>query len=150
MYTGTTRVRTQKKRHHVLWYVLLYPVRMMLYMLVGDYLAQRVEELKPECHVYGHTHFTQDHSMDGTRYVQWPLGYPREMRRRRDGGKGWKPLMLWDIQDGHSAQRSSYWSDFYRNNERKPHIVTPAPYVATKSPPQKSSMNATASLRATF
>ncbi|KAI8102062.1 hypothetical protein M9434_007121 [Picochlorum sp. BPE23] len=101
----------------------------------SDYLARRVEELQPDCHVYGHTHFTQDQKIQGTgtRFVQWPLGYPKEMKRRRNGGLGWSPIMLWDTKDGHSPQRSSYWSDFYRNNDRKAHIVTPAPYVSVKS-----------------
>lgn len=98
----------------------------------SDHLARRVEELRPDCHVYGHTHFTQDHTMHGTRFVQWPLGYPKEMRRRRDGGMGWKPCLLWDIYDGVSDRKSTYWSDFYRNNERKAHIVTPAPYTAVR------------------
>ena len=98
----------------------------------SDHLAKRVEELRPDCHVYGHTHFTQDHTMHGTRFVQWPLGYPKEMKRRRDGGAGWKPCLLWDIHEGVSDRKSTYWSDFYRNNERKAHIVTPAPYSAVR------------------
>lgn len=113
----------------------------------SDYLAERLRVLKPECHVYGHTHFTQDQRLqDGTRYVQWPLGYPREHSRRRNGGDGWKPLILWDVKEGHSPQKSTYWSDFYRANERKPHLINPAPYVATS----KSSPKASTAMRATF
>lgn len=117
----------------------------------SDYLAKRVESLKPACHIYGHTHFTQDQTLDGTRYVQWPLGYPKEHRRRRDGGRGWKPIKLWDIEDGHSQQRSSYWSDFYRNNDRKPHIVSPAPYVSIKSSRASGSITTSSTnIRAAF
>ena len=105
----------------------------------SDHLARRIEELKPDCHVYGHTHFTQDHTMEGTRFVQWPLGYPKEMQRRRNGGQGWKPCLLWDVHEGESTRRSSYWSDFYRNNERKAHITTPAPYVSVRSTEKKGS-----------
>lgn len=111
----------------------------------SDHLARRVEELRPDCHVYGHTHFTQDQTMHGTRFVQWPLGYPKEMKRRRDGGMGWKPCLLWDIHSGVSDRKSTYWSDFYRNNERKAHIVTPAPYTAVnerKTSPQKTTISA--------
>ena len=68
----------------------------------------------------------------GVRYVQWPLGYPHESRRRRSiaGGGGWEPCLLWDSQEGASAQRRTYWSDFYRDNERRPDITEPAPWVA--------------------
>ncbi len=43
----------------------------------SDYLGARVRKLKPAAHVFGHTHFAWDSEIDGTRYVQWPLGYPR-------------------------------------------------------------------------
>lgn len=106
----------------------------------SDYLGRRVfEEVRPDCHVYGHTHFTQDTVKDGIRFVQWPLGYPKEQRRRRHGGEdgkngknGWGPLLLWDKKNGVSAARSTYWSEFYRANERRPHDVSPAPYVVRR------------------
>lgn len=97
----------------------------------SDYVATRVKKLAPAVHVYGHTHFTQDSVIDGVRYVQWPLGYPRDQARRRDGGIGWSPLAVWDASEGQTAQRRSYWSDFYRQNERKPNIVSPAPWVSS-------------------
>lgn len=37
----------------------------------SDYLRMRVHKLRPKCHIYGHTHFTGDITIDGTRYVQW-------------------------------------------------------------------------------
>ena len=43
----------------------------------SDYLGERVRRLKPAAHIFGHTHFTWDAELKGTRYVQWPLGYPR-------------------------------------------------------------------------
>jgi predicted phosphohydrolase len=95
----------------------------------SDHLARRVEAIRPDCHVFGHTHFTQDQRMNGTRFVQWPLGYPKEMRRRRNGGEGWGPCLLWDAKDGLSEEKSTYWSDFYKQNERRAHLVTPASYV---------------------
>lgn len=65
--------------------------------------------------------------------MQWPLGYPQESRRRRsaaDGGAAWGPVLLWDDEGGVSAQRSSYWGDYYRQNERRPEVTAPAPWVA--------------------
>ena len=43
----------------------------------SDYLGDRVRKLHPAAHVFGHTHFAWDTELDGTRYIQWPLGYPR-------------------------------------------------------------------------
>ena len=43
-------------------------------------LARRMEQLRPDVHVFGHTHFSYDTRLGGTRYVQWPLGYPAEQR----------------------------------------------------------------------
>lgn len=99
----------------------------------SDYLGRRVfEEIRPDAHVYGHTHFTQDMMKEGIRFVQWPLGYPKEQRRRRNGGDGWGPLLLWDKASGSSEARSTYWSDYYRSNARRAHDTSPAPYVVRR------------------
>ena len=96
----------------------------------SDYLGARVAALSPDCHIFGHTHFTQDQTINNTRFVQWPLGYPRDQKMRRDGGAGWEPLAVWDTEaGGATAERRAYWSDYYRNNKRAPHIVNPAPWV---------------------
>ncbi|KAK1304562.1 hypothetical protein QJS10_CPB11g02381 [Acorus calamus] len=44
------------------------------------------------CHVFGHTHFCWDAVLDGIRYVQVPLAYPRERKRRMNGGEDWLPF----------------------------------------------------------
>jgi Icc-related predicted phosphoesterase len=97
----------------------------------STYLATRVLSLQPDVHIFGHTHFTQDQVLDKIRFVQWPLGYPRDQMKRRDGGRGWEPLVVWDsqLQGGITPQKSAYWSDYYRQNERMPHIVDKAPWV---------------------
>ena len=46
----------------------------------SNYIARRIEELKPLVHIFGHTHFQWDATIDGVRYCQWPLGYPKERR----------------------------------------------------------------------
>ena len=46
----------------------------------SDYLAARMKQLKPDVHIFGHTHFSYDVKFGGTRYVQWPLSYPAEQR----------------------------------------------------------------------
>jgi len=46
----------------------------------SDYLAARMKQLKPDVHIFGHTHFSYDVRLGGTRYVQWPLSYPAEQK----------------------------------------------------------------------
>ena len=48
----------------------------------STFLERRVASLKPDVHVFGHTHFGWDATLDGTRYVQACLAYPRERRDR--------------------------------------------------------------------
>lgn len=46
----------------------------------STYVAQRIEELRPLAHVFGHTHFLWDQTIGSVRYVQWCLATPREQR----------------------------------------------------------------------
>ncbi|XP_020533996.1 uncharacterized protein LOC105630189 isoform X2 [Jatropha curcas] len=82
------------------------------------------------CHVFGHTHFCWDAMLDGIRYVQAPLAYPRERKRRMNGGETWLPFGIYS--DGKFAERLSpcYWSDYYATNPRAPHNTELAPWVA--------------------
>lgn len=90
----------------------------------SDFVASRIDKLSPMAHVYGHTHFSQDTVIDGVRYVQWPLGYPAEQKRRRNGGQGWTPLLLFNTTTGElSDERDCYWSAYYKTHSRQPHIT---------------------------
>ncbi|XXG60451.1 hypothetical protein AAC387_Pa04g2359 [Persea americana] len=82
------------------------------------------------CHVFGHTHFCWDAVLDGIRYVQAPLAYPRERKRRMNGGEDWLPFCIY--YDGHLEERLSpcYWSDYYSYNKRQPENTKLAPWVA--------------------
>lgn len=64
------------------------------------------------------------------RYVQAPLAYPRERKRRMNGGEGWLPFCIY--HDSNFAERISpcYWSDYYAQNARTPDITEVAPWVA--------------------
>ncbi|GAA0159868.1 hypothetical protein LIER_16549 [Lithospermum erythrorhizon] len=114
--------------------MLFYP---NLPKVVGsDFLEARIRSLhgndgRPSaCHVFGHTHFCWDALVDGIRYVQAPLAYPREQKRRMNGGEGWLPFCI--FCDGEFTARLSpcFWSDYYAVNTRTPQNTTLAPWVA--------------------
>ena len=44
----------------------------------GVALRDQVATLAPDVHVFGHTHVPWDSTIDSVRYVQWPLGNPKE------------------------------------------------------------------------
>ena len=60
-------------------------------------LKAQVAELKPDVHVFGHTHFSMDKTIRGVRYVQQPLGNPQE----RSNG--------WQIHCDESAPFAQVW-----------------------------------------
>ena len=60
----------------------------------SDHLGDLVLSLKPDVHVFGHTHIPIDIDLDGTYHVQWPLGSPREQSRQCARAKALGPLEL--------------------------------------------------------
>lgn len=82
------------------------------------------------CHVFGHTHFCWDAVVDGIRYVQAPLAYPRERKRRMNGGENWLPFCLYADNKFSDRLNPCYWSDYYSSNPRTPHNTKLAPWVA--------------------
>ncbi|GFP99094.1 hypothetical protein PHJA_002053300 [Phtheirospermum japonicum] len=114
--------------------MLFYP---NLPKIIGSkYLETRIRSIhgaegRPSaCHVFGHTHFCWDAILDGIRYVQAPLAYPRERKRRMNGGEEWLPFCIY--ADGNFADSMSpcYWSDYYSANPRTPDNTQLAPWVA--------------------
>ncbi|KAJ6735399.1 hypothetical protein OIU79_002456 [Salix purpurea] len=114
--------------------MLFYP---NLPKIVGsDFLEVRIRSIHGSegnasaCHVFGHTHFCWDSVLDGIRYIQAPLAYPRERKRRMNGGETWLPFCVYS--GGKFADRLSpcYWSDYYAAHARAPHVTELAPWVA--------------------
>lgn len=113
--------------------MLLYP---NLPKIIGsDFLERRIRSIHgakgsdTSCHVFGHTHFGWDALLDGIRYTQAPLAYPRERKRRMNGSDDWLPFCL--FSDGNFTERHPfYWSDYYSVNPRKPDNQQLAPWVA--------------------
>lgn len=84
------------------------------------------------CHVFGHTHFCWDSVLDGIRYIQAPLAYPRERKRRMNGGEEWLPFCIYDSCTGGLQNESlpCYWSEYYRIQKREPQNTELAPWVS--------------------
>lgn len=90
--------------------VELTPEKRFLYLptlskAVGSrFLEERLRRLGSCMHVFGHTHFGWDASLDGVRYVQAALGYPFEWRERpasmEVGALPREPVLLWESGSG--------------------------------------------------
>ncbi|CAK9002689.1 Ankyrin repeat domain-containing protein 50 [Durusdinium trenchii] len=93
----------------------------------SNFLRARVEQLKPDVHIFGHTHFGWDTVLDGVRYVQAALGYPHEREMRwlsmANGDFGAAPLLLWSSSSGFSKRSRCRWSAYYEHYGRKPEKV---------------------------
>ncbi|KAA6374506.1 MAG: hypothetical protein EZS28_029966, partial [Streblomastix strix] len=64
------------------------------YVVGSITLEQQVRSLGSTVHCYGHTHINQERVIDGIRYVQNALGYPRE---REYYGSDPKLVQVWPI-----------------------------------------------------
>ncbi|CAM8937115.1 unnamed protein product [Rhodiola kirilowii] len=114
--------------------MLFYP---NLHKIIGsDLLEVRIRSVigtegsPSACHVFGHTHFCWDAVLDGIRYVQAPLAYPRERKRRMNGGEDWLPFCVYSNGKFSERLNPCYWSDYYSINPRDPTNTQLAPWVA--------------------
>jgi len=125
--------------------MLFYP---NLPKIIGsDWLEERLRTIHgphgspTACHVFGHTHFCWDATLDGVRYIQSPLAYPKERERRINGGTDWLPLCVYDSDKGGLVEGplDCHWSNYYRLNQRDPDNLELAPWVASLYRPVVSS-----------
>ncbi|KAG6555954.1 hypothetical protein Mapa_001894 [Marchantia paleacea] len=116
--------------------------RMLLYpklpkMAGSDWLEARVRKLHGQrgsgtaCHLFGHTHFSWDSTLEGIRYIQAPLAYPKERARMQNGAQKELPLCIYDSDRGGLSQDPfpSRWSEYYRRHKREPDNQQLAPWV---------------------
>ena len=69
----------------------------LLTKVVGsDFLEQQVRRLRPHVHLFGHTHIPIDLTLEGIRYIQWPLGYSREADKQCAPIHRTGPLLVFD------------------------------------------------------
>uniref|UniRef100_A0A0G4GNY6 Calcineurin-like phosphoesterase domain-containing protein n=1 Tax=Chromera velia CCMP2878 TaxID=1169474 RepID=A0A0G4GNY6_9ALVE len=108
----------------------------------SKFLRSRVDSLKPDLHVFGHTHFGWDMEIEGIRYIQAALAYPHERARREmtlnlspssfpSGAHGEqpRPLLIWE--SGRFAEKyHPHWCVKYERHARDPANVDLAPWVA--------------------
>lgn len=69
----------------------------LLATVVGsDILESQIRRLQPNLHMFGHTHIPIDLTIEGLRYLQWPLGYAREADKQCAPIKQHGPLLIFD------------------------------------------------------
>ncbi|PON53601.1 Calcineurin-like phosphoesterase domain, apaH type [Trema orientale] len=124
------------------WGQELCPEKRMLFypklpkIIGSDCLERRIRSIHgaegggSACHVFGHTHFCWDAVVNGIRYVQAPLAYPRERKRRMNGGENWLPFCIYSQGKFSDKISPCYWSDYYSLNPRTPHNTELAPWVS--------------------
>jgi hypothetical protein len=100
----------------------------------SDPLRRRIDELRPDVHCFGHSHFGWDATLDdGVRYLQAPLATPNERERRpRSLAVGSTlPLRVFDgdAEGGFARPWNASWSDYYATTPRTPDDTFPAPWV---------------------
>jgi len=141
----------EERRHFVLSFshflprMELLPEKRFLFMpnlsqIVGsNFIKQRVQSLSPNVHVFGHTHFPWDMTLDdGVRYRSWPLGSPDEQARRiasypSEHVEQWHPLPVFDSNGRHYPTSEACWfSEMYTRIKRDPSSHYMADYVAAK------------------
>ena len=104
--------------------------------------SKRSSAEKRHVHVFGHTHFAWDSTLDDSiRYVQSALCYPSE-RKQRWGSIAMPrlehaPVLLFDsdLKDGGGGggfvgEMPARWSEHYRRTRRDPSNLELAPYVS--------------------
>lgn len=103
----------------------------------SDDLGRLVASLRPDVHVFGHTHIPIDLDLDGTYHVQWPLGLPHEQSRQCARAKALGPLELYSTATGvrrlgeEGAPERTAWGAYYSEKPRTPSVTEPAPWVAS-------------------
>lgn len=132
---------------HFLPRIELTPEKRYLYFpclnkFVGSLaLGARVSRLRPDIHIFGHTHFGWDQDLDGVRYLSPPVGYPRERSVRISTiaigdfpeEQTSEPVLVWSASEGFPGKYPAGWSGFYQQYPREPHQTLVLPdYVADR------------------
>jgi hypothetical protein len=92
-------------------------------------LEAQVRRLMPDVHAFGHTHLNMDLTLDGIRYVQWPLGTPREQRAQTRVSSFGLMCVYDGASGGETPQHWTHWGRHYEEFERDLTKTARPPYV---------------------
>lgn len=103
----------------------------------SSFLHTRLASLRPDVHVFGHTHFAYDMCLDGVRYIQASLAYPHERQNRMStlqiGDIHAQPVLIYDSGTGAFAPKyRCRWSEYYEAHPRQPHSAEIPPWVSKR------------------
>lgn len=146
LLTDAARPRGERERpivsfSHFLPRIELLPEKRFLYQpnlaqVVGSrWIRRRVDEVRPDVHVFGHTHLAWDMELDGVRYRSWPLGTEEEQASRvafypTDTNERWLPLRVFDSNGGQSPKEEVCFSSMYDQLRREPTSGVMSPFTA--------------------
>ena len=90
-------------------------------------LESQLRRLMPDVHVFGHTHVPVDTTIDGIRYVQWPLGNPREQAKSTflAARGGWLCVFDGTSEEGEAPEHWTALGAHYAAFEREPERIDP-------------------------
>jgi len=95
----------------------------------SDPLEWQIRKLMPDVHAFGHTHLNIDLTLDGIRYVQWPLGTPREQKAQTRVSSFGLMCIYDGSNGGETPQHWTHWGRHYEEFERDLSKVERPPYV---------------------
>jgi len=109
--------------------------------LIGsNFIRARVDQLQPDIHVFGHTHVCWDMTLDGVRYLSWPLGMPEERHWRGQAfprSETSLPLKVLDSSGSQAAHEDAcFGSRMYKLIDRAPTSFVMGHRIANKFCPQ--------------
>lgn len=94
-------------------------------------LERQVRRLRPELHIFGHSHLTVDNVVEGQRYVQWALGYANEQKgmSRAVGDTG--ILVVFDSggKPDVAPIQETFWGRYFAKGLRDTSQTCPHPMV---------------------
>mmetsp|Transcript_96520 Transcript_96520/g.170949 ORF Transcript_96520/g.170949 Transcript_96520/m.170949 type:complete len:510 (+) Transcript_96520:68-1597(+) len=108
----------------------------LTHVVGSNHVRKRVDSLQPDLHVFGHSHFPWDMTLeDGVRYRSWPLAMPDEQAGRiqaypTQSTEEWHPLPVFDNLGRHyPAHESCWYSTMYTRIPREPCSCQMASFV---------------------
>ncbi|CAJ1355383.1 unnamed protein product [Effrenium voratum] len=94
-------------------------------------LEDQIRRLKPQVHVFGHSHLTVDLVLEGQRYLQWALGSPKEQAAMTRAVADTGILVLFDsaADPPLAPVQETFWGRYFRVTPRDVSNDCPAPHV---------------------